>query len=203
MAKHRAARQRRAAMAGVATVASVGALLAGTAGVAVSAVGTTAPAPKDCTDAISALVAARVGGSNDRHDAVDKRQHANADGQSVRDAEAALATAKSNRAAAQKAWDEAAPADKPAKLVELDKAKASEQEAGHDRDAAVAKHERSNVVALDAEVRWKHSNTAIVELEVTVGRLCKDAAAPPEVIERKPAAAPVPSPVESHLPVTH
>jgi hypothetical protein len=55
--KHRKVRARRIGALGIATA---GVLLAATSGVAVASTGTSTPTPKDCTDTVAALIAARV-----------------------------------------------------------------------------------------------------------------------------------------------
>lgn len=88
-------------------LASVGALLATTSGVAVASVGTSAPAPEDCTSLVSALITAQVA-EDGKSKAVVKAQREDDAAKSVRDQ--AVLDAGNQR----KADLAAAPADDPA-----------------------------------------------------------------------------------------
>jgi hypothetical protein len=126
--KHRAARKHgsRAALA----ITAAGLLLATTSGVSVAAVGTTSPAPRDCTDAVAALIAARVT-EKDTHDALvalqadvlvklKVLQDSASDRDTAKRKAEALQADRDNTAAALAAFDQAHP-DKT-KLTDVEKA---------------------------------------------------------------------------------
>lgn len=202
---HRALKVRRWRLGGAVGIASAGVLLAATSGVAVASVGTSAPAPEDCTSLVQALITAQV--AEDRNaNAVRKAEREDDAARSVNE------QAKTDAQAAYTAEVAAAPKDDP--KTDVDENAVAIAKAKDRRDAANAKADQAYVDGKTADrltaARSKESKTSAVlgVVKLDIGKVCtRTPQQPPALTPPSPPeaqqVAPAPETVQTHLPVTH
>lgn len=204
---HRALKVRRWRLGGAVGIASAGVLLAATSGVAVASVGTSAPAPEDCTSLVQALITAQV--AEDRN--------ANAVRKAEREDDAARSVNEQAKTDAQTQYNAdvaAAPADDL--KTKGDEHAAAIAAAADKRDKANARADQAYTDGKTADrlaaARGKESKTsaALGVIKLDIGKVCTrtpqqpPALTPPSPPEAQQSqVAPAPETVQTHLPVTH